>query len=55
MDGNSYYARRSDFENIQESPIGFGNSYLEAMSELARELGYKGGKMWNATLKDLVS
>lgn len=55
MDGNAYYARRSDFENLQESLIGFGDSYLEAISELAKELGYKGGKMWNTTLKDLVS
>lgn len=55
MDGNAYYARKSDFENLQESPAGFGDSYLEAMSELAKEIGYKGGKMWNATFKDLVS
>lgn len=55
MDGNAHYARCADFKNLQESPIGFGNSYLEAMSELAKELGYKGGKMWNATFKDLVS
>lgn len=54
IDGDSLYARRLDFVNIQESPIGFGDSYLEAMAELAKELGYKGGKMWNATFNDLV-
>ena len=54
MDGDAYFARRLDFVNQVESPIGFGESYLEAMSELAKELGYKGGKMWNATFKTLV-
>lgn len=54
IDGDSFYATRADFINIQESPIGFGDSYLMAMSQLAIRLGYKGGKMWNATFEDLV-
>lgn len=54
MDGNAFCATRSDFINLQESPCGFGDNYLEAISELAKELGYCGGKMWNATINDLV-
>ena len=53
MDGDAFCAVRRDFVNLQESPAGFGASLLEAMASLAKELGYKGGKMWNATFKDL--
>lgn len=34
--------------------IGEGNSYLEAMSDLCKKLGYSGGKMWNHTFKSLI-
>src|SRR5690606_24042457 len=54
MDGNAYFARRRNFINLMESPIGFGDSYLEAMANLAKELGYTGGKMWNNTFKELT-
>lgn len=54
MDGNQRYARGLNFINLQESPCGFGDSYLEAMADLCKQLGYKGGKMWNASFKDLV-
>lgn len=33
---------------------GFGHSNLEAMAGLCKALGYKGGKMWNATFQDLL-
>lgn len=54
MDGNAYTATRNDFTNLQESPCGFGDSYLDAMAQLATQLGYNGGKMWNNHLKDLT-
>ena len=54
VDGDQKTAHKSDFINLQESPCGFGNTYLEAMSNLCKELGYKGGKMWNSTFKSLV-
>jgi hypothetical protein len=44
MDGNRACATRTDFENLQESPIGFGNNYLEAMAALAKELGIEAEK-----------
>lgn len=54
IDGNKCFAHRADFTNIQESPIGYGDTYLDAMSELAKNLGYSGGKMWSSTFQDLV-
>lgn len=54
VDGNAKTAHRTDFINLQESPCGFGETYLEAISALTKDLGYTGGKMWNATLQDLV-
>lgn len=53
-DGSYATAYRRDFTNVQESPMGFGDTFLDAMAELCKQLGYKGGKMWNATFKDLV-
>jgi hypothetical protein len=47
-DGNQKVATRSDFENLQLSPAGFGNTYLEAMAALCKELGYHPAKMWGA-------
>jgi len=35
-DGDSLCARFDDFENLQESPAGFGQSDAEALAELAR-------------------
>jgi hypothetical protein len=53
-DGAQLTACRKDFINLQESPMGFGKSYLEAMADLCKKLGYKGGKMWNASFPDLL-
>ena len=54
IDGSAMTAYREDFTNLQESPCGFGDNYLEAMADLCKQVGYVGGKMWNATFKDLV-
>lgn len=53
-DGNAWVAKRRDFENLQESPAGFGDTALEAMAALAKELGYKPSKMWGAHFRDLL-
>jgi hypothetical protein len=55
VDGNQKTATRKDFVNIQESSIGFGVTYLEAMAALCKDLGYTGGKMWNHTFESLVA
>lgn len=52
-DGNQKTAHRTDFTDLQASPCGFGDTYLEAMADLARQLGYKPSKMWGTTFADL--
>jgi hypothetical protein len=54
-DGNQWVATRTDFDNLQESPAGFGDTCLEAMAELCKNLGYQPSKMWGTTFKDLVA
>lgn len=54
-DGNEWCATRKDFINIQESPVGFGRTALDALSNLAKALGYRAQKMWGETFKDLLS
>lgn len=54
QDGDKKTAYAGDFINLQESPCGFGNTYLEAMADLCKQLGYKGGKMWNPTFETIM-
>jgi hypothetical protein len=54
-DGNAWCASRKDFVNIQESPVGFGETCLDAMAALCRDLGYKPSKMRGATFKHLLA
>lgn len=53
-DGNMQTACRKDFKDLHESPMGFGETRLEAMADLCKNLGFKGGKMWNTTFNDLL-
>ena len=53
-DGNKKTATRVDFVNLQESPCGFGDTRLEAMADLAKQLGYLPGKMWTPGFADLM-
>lgn len=53
-DGDKKTATRSDFENLQDSPCGFGDTYLVAMADLCRQLGFRGGKMWGISFEELV-
>ena len=54
-DGIQKTAIRHDFSDMQESPCGLGDTYLEAMADLARQIGFKPSKMWGLKFKDLVS
>ena len=55
VDGTAKTARRpNDFFTYPESPCGFGDTYLEAMADLCKQLGFVGGKMWNSTFIDLI-
>lgn len=54
LDGNQWCATKSDFTNLQESPAGFGGTKFDAVVALAKELELTAGKMWRATLLDLL-
>lgn len=53
-DRDAWCATRQDFINLQESPAGFGDTALEALGELCKELGYKPSKMWGPKFIDLL-
>jgi hypothetical protein len=53
-DGADWCATKNDFENLQESPAGFGKTAREALTALAVALGYRPSKMWGATFHDLL-
>ena len=53
--GDQFCATRRDFVNIQESPVGFGESALAAMADLCRSLGWTPSKTWGASFADLVA
>jgi len=54
-DGDAWCATRVDFVDLQESPAGFGDTCLEAMAGLCKDLGYRPQKTWGTTFKDLVN
>lgn len=53
-DGDKWCATGPGFENLQESPAGFGDTKLEAMAGLAKDIGVPAGKMWRTTFADLL-
>ena len=53
-DGAAWHAMAPGHVNLQESPNGFGDTCLEALAALAKELGYRPSKMWGASFKDLL-
>jgi len=55
MDGDAWCATAKKFINLQESPAGFGYTALDALATLCKELGFRGGKMWNATFAALLA
>ncbi len=54
VDGTAKTAYKEDFTNLQECPCGFGDTYLEAMADLCKQLGFVGGKMWTKTFVDCI-
>lgn len=55
LDGDQWCAKAGNFENLQESPAGFGTKAYEALSELALALGYRPSKMWGPTFSGLLA
>lgn len=54
VDESFKMAATKSFINIQESPCGFGETYLEAMANLCAALGYKPQKLWGASFASRV-
>lgn len=54
-DGDQFCATRSDFIDLQNSPAGFGATALEAISALAKELGYRPEKVCRKSFASLVT
>ena len=54
-DGSAWHAHRADFVNLQESPSGFGDTALQAFSELCKALGFHSAKMWGPTMSSLCA
>lgn len=54
-DGAAWCATRADFVDLQASPAGFGDTALDAMAALCKELGYRPAKMWGETFKSLLT
>ena len=53
MDGSAWCATPAWFLDLHQSPAGFGDTCLEALSALCNQLGFTGGKMWSSTFRDL--
>lgn len=54
MDGNQWCATPPWFTTLQESEAGFGDTCLDAMADLCANIGFTGGKMWNADFESLL-
>lgn len=55
MDGNQWCAREKRFVDLMESKAGFGETCLEALSELCKEKGFNGGKIWKKSFHELCA
>lgn len=53
-DGDRWCATRADFTNIQDSPVGFGVTSIQALGALCKALGFTGRRTWSATFWDLL-
>lgn len=54
QDGNDWCAHRTDFVDLQASPVRFGTTKFDALVALAKDLGFKAGKTWGASFADLL-
>lgn len=56
QDGDKFCATRTDFNNLVECPAGFGDTVLEALADLCKQLGFSPTKLnWHSTFKDLLN
>ena len=54
IDGNAWCAARRNRIDLASCPHGFGVTALEAMADLAKQLGMRAQKTWGPTFKSLV-
>lgn len=52
---DDWFAVLPSFVNIQESPSGWGPTALEAIAELAKEIGYTPQKTWGESFAQIVA
>jgi len=53
-DGDQWCATQGSFVDLQESSAGFGDTCLEALAGLCKELGYKCSKMWGMKFSQMM-
>lgn len=54
MDGNAWCTTRRNTIDLQSCPHGFGDTALEAVADLAKQLGMRAQKTWGPTFKSLI-
>lgn len=55
LDGSRWFAAGLNFIDLQQSPAGFGDTKLQAMAALAKDMKLSAGKMWRTTFADLLA
>lgn len=53
-DGNQWCVTRGDFVNLEVSPSGFGDTPMDALADLLKNVGFKGRGMWCHDINSLV-
>lgn len=53
-DGSQWCATQGNFVNLQKSPAGFGDTALEALGDLCKNLGYKPSKTWGMHFSQMM-
>jgi len=53
-DGNEWCVTRGDFINLQESPSGFGNTPMDALTNLLNNSGFKHRHVWGDDINSLI-
>jgi hypothetical protein len=53
-DGDQWCVTRGDFVDLQVSPAGFGDTPMDALADLLKDVGFKGRGMWCHDTNSLV-
>lgn len=55
LDGNAWCATGPGFTNLQESPAGFGETKIDAIAALAKDMGFRPSKTWGTTFPQMLA